>query len=655
MNLQDIRIGKRMALAFAVLLGLLVAVASVGMHELSAVDSSIKTITHDRLVKVQLAHQIENEVNRQSRALRTAMLTSNPSVADSELKKIEDSVPKVADALARLQETIKTPQGKEALAKMIEARKIFKAQEAQIIKLIKSRQLDKARESLVENLLPLQTVYLASIGQLTKTQTDAIDAFALEAESNSATGQLLMWVLSAVAVILAMVIAWLITRSITQPLEKLQTLLTQVEKKSDFSLRLKEVSSDEIGQTGKAFNQMLDAQQRAIDEVKSVVTALSRGDFSKRVSSDLRGDLADMKDAVNQSSTRIQETMAAINGALASLEAGRFDVRVLGESNNTVTVEGDFKLALEQAQRSFDALKIMMDDVGRVMSGVAQGDLTQRVQAQGQGALQTLKTHLNTSLSSLGSALKTMGGNTQSLAVQANQTSQAMVQISNGAQSQNLSIEQVSMALKMAVNAITDVANNTESASRHSRNSVDLVRTGKEKMQLMVEVVNNIADNSHRINKISEAIESIAYKTNLLSLNAAIEAARAGEHGKGFAVVADEVGKLAINSADSTQEITALVRQAQIAAKRAVETVAAVSAELNHIESGALSTDGMLQRISAAVEEQSSAMQEIDANVQQITRVANASSAASEELTATASELARISETNRVEVDRFKI
>ena len=443
MNLQDIRIGKRMALAFAVLLGLLVAVASVGMHELSAVDSSIKTITHDRLVKVQLAHQIENEVNRQSRALRTAMLTSNPSVADSELKKIEDSVPKVADALARLQETIKTPQGKEALAKMIEARKIFKAQEAQIIELIKSRQLDKARESLVENLLPLQTVYLASIGQLTKTQTDAIDAFALEAESNSATGQLLMWVLSAVAVILAMVIAWLITRSITQPLEKLQTLLTQVEKKSDFSLRLKEVSSDEIGQTGKAFNQMLDAQQRAIDEVKSVVTALSRGDFSKRVSSDLRGDLADMKDAVNQSSTRIQETMAAINGALASLEAGRFDVRVLGESNNTVTVEGDFKLALEQAQRSFDALKIMMDDVGRVMSGVAQGDLTQRVQAQGQGALQTLKTHLNTSLSSLGSALKTIGGNTQSLAVQANQTSQAMVQISNGAQSQNLSIEQV--------------------------------------------------------------------------------------------------------------------------------------------------------------------------------------------------------------------
>lgn len=652
MNLQNIRVGKRMALAFAILVGLLIAVAGVGMNELSAVDANIKTIVHDRLVKVQLTHQIENEVNQQARALRTAMLSTNPSVSESELKKIEDSLPKVAAAVKQLQETIHTPQGKEALANMLEARKSFKAEEAQLIEQIKSRQLDKAREQLIEKMLPPQKIYLASIEKLTQTQTDAIESFSEMAESNSAKGRLLMEGLSLVALVLATLIAWLITRSITQPLEILKTLLTQVEKKSDFSLRLKEVCQDEIGQTGRAFNQMLDAQQRAIGEVKAVVAALAQGDFSKRVTSDLRGDLADMKDAVNQSAVRIKDTMTSINQALVSLEAGRFDVQVIGGVNDSV--QGDFRRALEQAQSAFDALRVMMDDVGRVMSDVAKGDLTARVEVQGQGALQVLKNNLNNSLQSLGNALKTIGGNTQSLAVQANQTSQAMVQIANGAQSQTQSIEQVSTALKMAVTSITDVASNTESASQHSRNSVDLVRTGKEKMALMVEVVNNIAENSHRINKISDAIESIAYKTNLLSLNAAIEAARAGEHGKGFAVVADEVGKLAINSAESTKEITILVRQAQIEAKRAVETVTAVSNELNHIESGALSTDGMLQRISAAVEEQSSAMQEIDANVQQITRVADASSSASEELTATANELARISETNRIEVDRFK-
>jgi methyl-accepting chemotaxis protein len=652
MSLQNIRIGHRMALAFAVLIGFLVAVAWIGMRELGAVNANVKVITHDRLVKVNLTHLIENEVNRQSRALRTAMLTNNASLNDSELKKIEESVPKVAGAIARLQETIKTPQGKEALAKMLEARQIFKAQEAVVIDLIKSHQLDKAREHLIDQVLPTQTVYLSSIEHLTQTQTDAIDAFAQEAELSAETGQFSMWALSLAAVVLATLIAWLTTRSITSPLEKLKFVLTKVENTSDFSLRLSDLGANEIGQTGKAFNRMLEVQQRAVDEVKMVVTALSLGDFSKRVEADLKGDLADMKQAVNQSSLQIQETMVAINRALASLQAGRFDVQVLGQGNGSAS--GDFKLALEQAQRAFTALRSIMEDVGKVMSGVAQGDLTARVQAQGNGALQALKDHLNTALNALGDALRMIGGNTQSLAVQANQTSQAMIQISNGAQSQTVSIEQVSVALNQAVNAITEVANNTESASRHSRNSVDLVRAGKEKMQRMVDVVNNIAENAQRINKISEVIESIAYKTNLLSLNAAIEAARAGEQGKGFAVVADEVGKLAINSAESTEEIKALVHQAGIEAKQAVETVAAVSEDMNHIEAGALSTDGMLQRISAAIEEQSNAMQEIDVNVRQVTRVANASSSAAEELTATANELARISEVNRMEVERFK-
>ena len=640
-----------MALAFAILVGLLAAVAWVGMYELKAVSTNLNIITHDRLVKVQLTHLIENEVNRQSRALRTAMLTHDADLTEGELRKIEDSLPKVSEAVARLSETIKTPQGKQALANMLEARKVFKGHENIAIDLIKSHRLEEARAYLTTQLLPPQTVYLGSIEALTKTQTDAIDEFSAAAEADASTGQFSMLVLSLLAGGLTVLIAWLITRSITQPVEALKSLLTRVGKTSDFSLRLQQPGTDEIGQAGQAFNQMQAAQQRAIHEVKTVVTALSQGDFSKRVASDLNGDLADMKEAVNQSAHHIQETMAAIHAAMDSLQAGRFDVQLMSGAHTAVA--GEFKLALEQAQQAFDALRVMMDDVGRVMSGVAQGDLTARVQAQGQGALALLKNHLNASLDGLGNALKTIQANTQSLASQANQTSQAMAQISDGAQNQTLSIEQVSMALKMAAHAIADVSANTESASRHSQNSVDLVRAGKEKMQLMVEVVNNIAENSHRINKISEAIGSIAYKTNLLSLNAAIEAARAGEHGKGFAVVADEVGKLAINSADSTKEITALVHQAQLEARRAVETVAAMSVDMNHIETGASSTDGMLQRISAAIEQQTNAMQEIDANVQQISRVANASSSASEELTATAHELARISDTNRVEVERF--
>jgi methyl-accepting chemotaxis protein len=295
----------------------------------------------------------------------------------------------------------------------------------------------------------------------------------------------------------------------------------------------------------------------------------------------------------------------------------------------------------------------MMGDVGQVMSRVSQGDLTSRVQASGRGDLDQLKININQSLDTLARTLREINTNTQLLASQATQTNQAVSQIASGADTQTTSISQVATALRMSSDSIAEVSSNTELASYQSRESVALVRSGKQKMLHMAEVVNNIAANSQKINKISEVIESIANRTNLLSLNAAIEAARAGEQGKGFAVVADEVGKLAISSAESTKEIAILVKQATIEAQRAVQTVSGVNEDMDKIEAGAGQTDGMLQRIAAAVEEQSSALQEIDANVANLSHIAGNNAAAADELTATALELEKIADNNRREVEKF--
>ena len=54
-------------------------------------------------------------------------------------------------------------------------------------------------------------------------------------------------------------------------------------------------------------------------------------------------------------------------------------------------------------------------------------------------------------------------------------------------------------------------------------------------------------------------INSIAFQTNILALNASVEAARAGVHGRGFATVASEVGNLASRSAKAAEETSHLI------------------------------------------------------------------------------------------------
>lgn len=448
-----------------------------------------------------------------------------------------------------------------------------------------------------------------------------------------------------VMLIIAATIRWQML-SITRPLNELRSLVMSIEGSSDFSRRLTIRSQDEVGQTGMAFNQLMSAQQLAIAEVNAVVEAIAAGDFSKRVTADLQGDLGIMKTAVNASAQSVAVTMQTLQEVMHALYNGDFSQRMSPE------VKGELRVAVDSAMQT---LQTLLDDVGHVMNGVAQGDLRGRIRADGRGDLAQLKDNINRSLEALGQSMTAINSNTRQVAAASNETSQAISQISDGAQNQMHAIGQLANAVRETAASVSDVSRNTENASARSQESMAIVRAGKEKMSTMVDVVNSISTNSEKINKITEVIESIANKTNLLSLNAAIEAARAGEHGKGFSVVAEEVGKLASSSAESTQEITQLVQQAVAQARQAVATVQEVSQDMERIEAGAGEANGMMQRISAALEQQSLAVQEINANVVSLNKIAESNAAASEEITATVMELSKIADGTRQEVDKFRV
>ncbi len=648
MTLQNLSIRTRLTLGFGLVIAVLALMAVIAYTELVASNRYTEMIVRDRLVKVQLAQSLENEINSQSRALRTAMIAREGQIMEAELAKVMASKPVIENSLQKLSAIADTQSGQQALERVQAAHKAFMTEESALIDLIREARAEKARELLLGRMIEVQNRYIESVEELSHYQKIAIESAGASAAEAAEIGEYSILLLSAVGLVLSAVLAWIISRSLIGPVRGLQKVITEVEQTGDFSRRMQVMGNDEVAQTCQSFNAMLTSQQVALQQISHAVASMARGDFEQSVTADLRGDLHTVKLAINQSVASIKTTMANIHMAMHSLSNGQFDVRF-----DTSQTQGDFKQLLLTAQQALDQLRVMIEDVGQVMAQVAQGQLLARVEVEAVGDLSVLKRNINESLKVLGSTLAQMNQATRLIATQSSQTQTAVSQIAFGAQNQSHAVQQVSAALRTAAQAISDVAHNTEQASQQSRASVSHVRSGKDKISEMIDVVSRIAQNSQKISKISEVIEHIAYRTNLLSLNAAIEAARAGEQGKGFAVVADEVGKLAISSADSTKEITQLVQQAATEAQRAVETVALVQQDMDAIESGATHTDSMLRRVAVAVEEQSAAVQEIDHNVASLGQVAQSNASTSEELTETAQHLSSIARSNEQALAHF--
>jgi methyl-accepting chemotaxis protein len=82
-------------------------------------------------------------------------------------------------------------------------------------------------------------------------------------------------IVSLIAVMLGLVIAWLAGRRIARPLQRMQAALADIVKSGDLSVRLKPESTDEVGQTALSVNVLLQSIHEGVADVNRAVSAVA--------------------------------------------------------------------------------------------------------------------------------------------------------------------------------------------------------------------------------------------------------------------------------------------------------------------------------------------------------------------------------------------
>jgi methyl-accepting chemotaxis protein len=366
--IANLKIGVRLSLGFAAVIALLLMLAVIGVTKISAINSDTEVILHDRFVKVQLAQSVENEVNKQLRALRTALIVSDPALVETELAKLEASLPVVLAAIEKLKATVHSERGKAALEALVDNRAKFKDKEQQLITSVKAGKIDEARTQLVTGILPLQGPYLAAIEEFAKSQADSMEEFGKEAAALASGAKLLMEVLSVIAVVLATAIAYVLMRSITVPVAEAVRIAETVAA-GDLTSSIEVRSRDEMGQLLTALGAMNDSLVRIVNQVRLSSDSIATG------SHQIATGGADLSQRTEEQASSLEETASAMEQVTTTVQRSADSARsatALAAAASAVATQGGTVVAeVVATMRDISASSRRIADITGVIDGIA--------------------------------------------------------------------------------------------------------------------------------------------------------------------------------------------------------------------------------------------------------------------------------------------
>jgi len=318
---KNMRIGMRLGLGFALALLLMTIISAIAVTRLADLNDEVDRIANDRVPKILASYEIIDALNVVARATRNILLAPNAEVARKEVERIPEARKTITGHMEMLQKTIASDKGKELLRAVQDARSAYLPNQEKFLQLTQAGKRDEAIAFMNDIIRPNQAAYFKALETLIAFQVELTEKSSKEAAASYASARNMTIGISSVAIVLSLIIALWITRSITGPVNDAVRLADALSE-GDLTARIEVDSKDETGQLKAAMKTMVEKLSHIIGEVRSSADALSSA--SEQVSATAQS----LSQSSSEQAASVEETTASVEQMTASINQNTENAKV---------------------------------------------------------------------------------------------------------------------------------------------------------------------------------------------------------------------------------------------------------------------------------------------------------------------------------------
>jgi methyl-accepting chemotaxis protein len=368
MKLNNLKIGQRLALGFGMILALLVLVTATGLSNMNTLNNTVDNIVNGNNLRLQAANDMREAQRSVTIAVRDIILTEDEAETRRLYEEIGAGWQAYDRADAVLQKMVTRPDMRALLGKITDARTTSAPLIAQAAELGKLNKQAEGFEVLKSKVKPATAAWRNAIAEMIRAQTElnAADQAAGEAEYGKA--RVVLYAVAAAAILLAVVIAWRITRSITGPMREAVRIATTVAA-GDLTSRIEVDSKDETGELLAALKAMNESLRTIVHQVRDGTRTLATA------TDEIATGNLDLSSRTEQQASALEETASSMEELTSTVKQNAENARQanqLVQSASDVAVRGGSVVAaVVTTMGSINESASRIVDIIGVIDGIA--------------------------------------------------------------------------------------------------------------------------------------------------------------------------------------------------------------------------------------------------------------------------------------------